>query len=229
MSPFFKTSLSPAIVILRVHNNGPTLAATLASIENQAYPNTRLVIVLEPSTDESPALLRRFAETSKVSSVIIGNPEHLGSAKCFNRALLWASLECKKALNQEPSMLFNGIPPALCKGTGVALMDGDAMMNKSRLVAPMVELGKNPGVHLVYGGPEPTDSIEVNQKNDRPCHINGWTLRLWWLMNLKTAAVFDTNNEFMAGWPTFVQLLGAGPTVHLDLPLFSYHGNTTPS
>lgn len=226
MSPFFRSSLPPVIIILRVYNNAATLAETLASIENQAYPSTRLVVVMEPCIDDSPAILRRFVESATVGSIIIGNSDYLGPAKCFNRALLWVAQECKKALNQEQCMLFAGIPAGVCKGAGIAILDGQAHIKKNRLVAPMVELGKNPDVHLVYGNPDKLDETSVPAA---PCHVNGWTLRLWWLINLKTAAIFDTNNEYLDGWPTFVQLLGAGPTTHVDLPLFSYHPNPTPS
>lgn len=215
MSSFFRTSTPPAVVILTVCSPDHSLWPVLTSVESQAYPNTRLVVIIEPGLDEAVKETREFAEKSSLSTIIITNKEILGQAKSFNRGLLWVTQEAKRAYTNEPSMLWNGIPPSLVKEAGVALIDHSAIVHANRLVAPMVELNKHPEVHFVYGDPASNSDSQV-------CHVSGWTFRLWWLMNMKSAAVFDVENEYMNGWPTFVQMLGAGPTIRLDKPVFSY-------
>lgn len=220
MTSTLKNALTPAIIVLRVHNNEQSLSSTLSSIESQSYPNTRLVLVVEPCIDGSTSIARKFADSSSVPTVLISNKDYLGQAKSFNRGLLWIVQESKRAFEGETTLLWNGLDPKMSQNACVALMDGSAIMDKRRLLSPMIEFSARPEVHFIYSDPAEATASERNAKQ---CHVCGWSFRLWWLMNLKTAAIFDVNHDFLDGWATFVQMLGAGPAIRLEKPLFSYH------
>lgn len=212
----FIPQLPPAVVLLTAQDDEDRILSTLRSIETQAYPATKLVVVTDPCHDRTNDIVRNFASSATCSTFLLTNKEPIGVANSFNRGLLWIVGEAKKALRAEPNMLWAAVHPALIAPAGVALFRSGDMMASNRLLAPMTALSKHTTAHFIYGDAE----LSAYLPAPRAC-VSGWTFKLAWLLNLKTPAIFDANSEHADHWDIFVQMLGAGPAVHLEKPLYS--------
>lgn len=95
------TSSSPRVtVVTAVHNGQPYLAATIESILSQTYLDFEYILVDDASTDDSPAILRHYAEQD-ARIVVLRNTTSLNPAGTLNRALHTARAEYVANLDQD--------------------------------------------------------------------------------------------------------------------------------
>ncbi len=65
----------PITVLMATRNGAPYLEGQLRSITAQSRPPTRMIISDDGSTDETPHILRRFANTAPFSVTLINGPQ----------------------------------------------------------------------------------------------------------------------------------------------------------
>ena len=73
-------------VVTPVYNGAKYLAATLACVQRQTYPNLVHVVLDNASTDETPAIIRSF-EGGRVPILTARNAEALPQLPNWNAAL----------------------------------------------------------------------------------------------------------------------------------------------
>ena len=77
---------SPLVTIIALcHNHAPYLREALDSIVHQAYAPLEVWLVDNGSTDESPAILREYAQAYPNWHLLL-LPENLGNCRAFNQA-----------------------------------------------------------------------------------------------------------------------------------------------
>jgi glycosyltransferase involved in cell wall biosynthesis len=74
----------PLVTIIGLcYNHAPYLSAALESVAAQTYPNLQVILVDDASTDNSPGLLKEWAEKFNWELILL--PENLGNCAAFNR------------------------------------------------------------------------------------------------------------------------------------------------
>ena len=136
------TSCSPnpermtASVALASFQGGRYLEAQLASIVAQSDPPDEIVVTDDGSTDETYAILARFASSSSIPIRIIKNSERLGFTRNFARAI------------------------SLCRSELIFLCDQDDIWANGK-IERMKEEFKDPDVLLAYHG-----ALVVSEENE---------------------------------------------------------------
>ena len=116
---------SPDIsIILSVHNGARYLAQAIESVLAQEGADFELIVVDDGSTDETPAILARYAARDR-RMVLLHNDHNQGISKSLNRAL------------------------AAAQGTLIARMDADDLCLPHRLQSQQRFLRDNPAVGVV--------------------------------------------------------------------------------
>jgi len=110
-------------VLLPCYNAGETLEETLASIASQTYPDYEIIAVDDGSTDGSPEMLSRWAETDSRMKII--SMEHGGVIAAANAGL------------------------QACRGDYIARMDADDRMHPDRLQMQADHLDVHPDTGVV--------------------------------------------------------------------------------
>ena len=80
-----KRSMDLISIIMPVYNTGKYLEHCLNSIINQTHKNWELIAVNDGSTDNSPEILKTYAE--KDNRIIVLEQENQGQAVARNKAL----------------------------------------------------------------------------------------------------------------------------------------------
>ena len=131
-------------VALCTYNGERFLAAQLASIQQQSRLPDELICCDDRSTDESVAILRRFAGQASFPVRIVENVTTLGSTNNFVQAL------------------------RLCSGDLIALCDQDDLWYVNRLERSEQELQHHPEVGLVF-----SDATVIDEQ-DQPLQKTLW-------------------------------------------------------
>lgn len=125
-------SHSPQIsVIMPVYNVGPYIKQAVDSVLEQTCGDFELIAINDGSTDNSPAILQRYAEKDKRLKVV--NQENQGLVATLNRGI------------------------ALARGKYIARMDPDDVCFPRRFEQQIAILDSKPSVVLVAGGFEVID------------------------------------------------------------------------
>lgn len=111
-------------VIIAAYNAADTLEATLASVAAQTFRDFELVAVDDGSTDATPALLARFAQTHAWARWI--RQDNAGAAAARERAI------------------------ATARGTLIAFLDADDLWLPEKLAMQMAVFDRNPSLVLVF-------------------------------------------------------------------------------
>ncbi len=123
-------------VALCTYNGEPFLPQQLSSIQQQTRLPDELVVCDDRSTDQTLALLREFAATVSFPVTIVQNPETLGFAKNFEKAI------------------------QLCAGELIALSDQDDIWYPHRLQRSEQEFVAYPQAGLVF-----SDADVIDEQN----------------------------------------------------------------
>ncbi len=154
----FSMSLPQVSVICLCHNHAPYVAASLASVLAQDWPNIQLVAVDDGSTDGSKALIRQFVERHP-QTLFVDLPQQQGMCRAFNQGL------------------------ALAKGGFVVDLAADDLLLPSRVsrqVDTFARLGESFGVvytnaMLVTPAGQPLRTFYPEDKKKRTFHPpSGW-------------------------------------------------------
>lgn len=124
-------------VALCTYNGEPFLRQQLASIQQQTRLPDELIVCDDQSTDQTVAIVRKFAGTVSFPVAIVQNAETLGSAKNFEKAI------------------------GLCTGDLIALSDQDDIWYPNRLERSAQELAEHPEAGLVF-----SDAEVINDNGD---------------------------------------------------------------
>jgi glycosyltransferase involved in cell wall biosynthesis len=111
-------------VIIAAYNAADTLDTTLASVSAQSYRDFELVMVDDGSTDATPALLARFAQTHSWARWI--RQKNAGAAAARERAIDAA------------------------RGAFIAFLDADDLWLPEKLAMQMAMFDRNPSLTLVF-------------------------------------------------------------------------------
>jgi len=120
-----------------VHNAARHLDAALAGIAEQDFDDWELVAVDDSSTDESPEILRRWANRDRRIKVL-RNETNAGQTISLNRGL------------------------AGCRGRWVARQDADDISHRGRLSAQMHYLARHPQTVLLG-----TQGVLIDERGDK--------------------------------------------------------------
>ncbi len=120
-------------VAMCTYNGADFLPAQLESILAQSRPPDEIIICDDGSTDETQALLKKFAAESPVSASIQLNEENLGSVKNFEQAI------------------------RLCSGDVIALSDQDDVWRSDKLELIEAAFTNAPAAGLVFSDAELVD------------------------------------------------------------------------
>ena len=131
-------------VALCTYNGEPFLRQQLASIQQQTRLPDELVVCDDQSTDQTVAIVREFAATVSFPITIVQNPQTLGSAKNFEKAI------------------------RLCGGDLIALSDQDDIWYPDRLQRSQQEFVAHPQAGLVF-----SDADLIDEQN-RPLAGTLW-------------------------------------------------------
>ena len=131
-------------VALCTYNGERFLAAQLASIQQQSRLPDELICCDDQSTDQSVAILRRFAARASFPVTIVENVTTLGSTENFVQAL------------------------RLCSGDLIALCDQDDLWYVNRLERSEQGLQAHPEAGLVF-----SDATVIDEQ-DRPSQRTLW-------------------------------------------------------
>ncbi|KAA0445852.1 MAG: glycosyltransferase family 2 protein, partial [Candidatus Thioglobus sp.] len=110
-------------VVMPAYNAGAFLVESIESITNQSYKNFELIIINDGSTDDSGAIIAKYAEQDKRICVL--SQKNKGIAVALN----------------------NGIKRS--KGQYIARMDADDISLKERLMVQVEFLEKNPQIDVL--------------------------------------------------------------------------------
>jgi glycosyltransferase involved in cell wall biosynthesis len=113
-------------VALCTYNGEPFLGQQLESIQQQSRLPDELVVCDDRSTDQTVAIVREFAATVSFPVAVVQNPETLGSARNFEKAI------------------------RLCTGSLIALSDQDDIWYPNRLQRSEEEFLVHPRAGLVF-------------------------------------------------------------------------------
>lgn len=112
-------------VLMSVYNCAQTITESLNAILSQTEPDWELILCDDGSSDETPRLLREFAEKHPEKVTILQNETNLGLSASLNRCL------------------------AAAKGEFVARMDGDDLCSKDRFEKELRLLREHPEYAVV--------------------------------------------------------------------------------
>lgn len=127
-------------VLMSIHNDQAFLEQSLNSIIDQSYEDFECIIIDDASTDDSPKILKQFADQDSRIKIITNN-ENQGLGKSLNIALNNA------------------------KGEYIARMDGDDICLPSRFAKQAKFLDENPDITVVGTWIDVIDENE-NRKPD---------------------------------------------------------------
>src|SRR4029079_2609300 len=113
-------------IAMCTYNGAEFLPAQLESIITQSRPPDEIVICDDCSTDDTQALLKKFAVESSVPVTIHINDQNLGSVKNFERAI------------------------TLCTGDVIALSDQDDVWRSDKLALFESVLNNSPTAGIVF-------------------------------------------------------------------------------
>lgn len=108
-------------VVMAVHNGARYLREAVASILNQTFRDYELIIINDGSTDESPEIIRSFADPR----IMLIEREHHGLTRSLNEGLRTA------------------------RGTFIARMDGDDLSLPKRFEQQLAFLNAHPNVGIL--------------------------------------------------------------------------------
>jgi glycosyltransferase involved in cell wall biosynthesis len=121
-------------VVLAVHNGAPSLEAAVASVLTQTLTSLELVLVDDGSTDDTPAIVGRYA-SSDPRVVALRTPHRVGLPAALNLgwrrargdliARLDADDECLPTRLERQLDYLRGHPEVDVLGTGAILVDED--------------------------------------------------------------------------------------------------------
>src|ERR1700723_2014959 len=131
-------------VALCTYNGERFLRHQLESIQQQTRLPDELVVCDDRSTDQTFAIVREFAARVSFPIVIVQNPETLGSARNFEKAI------------------------RLCTGDLIALSDQDDLWYPNRLQRSEHEFIAHPQAGLVF-----SDADVIDEQN-RPLGATLW-------------------------------------------------------
>jgi glycosyltransferase involved in cell wall biosynthesis len=132
-------ALPRVTVVTAVHNGQPFLGAAIESILNQTLTEFEYILVDDASTDDSPALLCRYADQD-ARIVVLRNAARLNPAGALNRALQCARADYVANLDQDdlamPKRLahqaayLDAHPDVGVVGAQAQLIDGDGRVTR---------------------------------------------------------------------------------------------------
>lgn len=200
---------------MAVYNQADTLPAAVKSILNQSFENYELVIINDRSTDETPLILRRFANQDQRIR-IISNPRHLGLTRSLN--LGWRSAKTKY----------------------IARMDGDDISQPQRLKKQRDYLIRHPkiallgtGVNLINGqGTKlgvklpPMTSEQIRRQILSFCPL----IHPTWMLPRRVLAEFGGYNEdfiFAQDYDLALRIAAQYSLANLPEPLLDYRVNSS--
>jgi glycosyltransferase involved in cell wall biosynthesis len=82
-----KVTLQAVSVVIPMRNAATTVLICLKSIISQEYPIKEIIVVDNASTDNSVAIVKKFAKKSKIPIEIIARKENKGVASSYNMAI----------------------------------------------------------------------------------------------------------------------------------------------
>ena len=129
-------------IAMCTYNGAEFLPAQLQSIITQARPPDEIVICDDGSTDDTRAVVERFAGESSIPITLHINDRNLGSVKNFERAI------------------------TLCTGDVIALSDQDDVWRSDKLHLFESVLNKSPAAGIVFSDAEIVDE-HLNPLNRR--------------------------------------------------------------
>src|SRR5215213_669204 len=129
-------------VAMCTYNGAELLPAQLQSIITQSRPPDEIVICDDRSTDDTQALIKKFATDSPIPITLHINQQNLGSVKNFERAI------------------------SLCTGDVIALSDQDDVWRSDKLQMIEEAFNKSPAAGLVFSDAEIVDE-NLNTLNRR--------------------------------------------------------------
>lgn len=202
----------PAVsVLMAVHNGGPYLDASIASIVQQTFTDWEMVVVDDASDDGTSQVLARWmSEDSRIRTV--SNASNIGQTASLNKGL------------------------RECRGEWVARQDADDLSDPRRLAVQMEFLDKHPDIVLLG-----TQGILIDVATrkvgllDVPCREPGilWT-SMFLNPFLHTSVVFrrsevlekyggyDDGFRIAQDYDLWVRILNDAPTANLPARLVSY-------
>jgi hypothetical protein len=131
-------------VAMCTYNGAEFLPAQLESILAQTRKPDEIVICDDGSTDQTRALLQKFADESSVPVSLHLNEQNLGSVKNFEQAI------------------------RLCNGDVIALSDQDDVWRSDKLQLFQDAFEKSPSAGLVFS------DAEIVDENLKPLHRRMW-------------------------------------------------------
>lgn len=118
------TSQLPLVSILATaYNSDKHIANAIESVLYQTYPNVELILVIDPSTDNTISVVKEYETHNNL--IIIENKNHLGIIGSYNEGLKY------------------------CKGKYIARMDMDDLIHPQRLEKQVSWMEANPEVDVV--------------------------------------------------------------------------------
>lgn len=105
--------MSDVDIVIPVHNGSRFLLETLRSIEKQDYPDFRIILIDDGSTDQSKELINTFIETSSINILFIENLINIGLS-----STLWKGIKKSKStyvmiMSQDDVLQENHISSAI--------------------------------------------------------------------------------------------------------------------
>src|SRR5215213_2898715 len=131
-------------VAMCTYNGAELLPAQLQSIITQSRPPDEIVICDDRSTDDTQALIKKFATDSPIPITLHINQQNLGSVKNFERAI------------------------SLCTGDVIALSDQDDVWRSDKLERFETVLNSSPTAGLVFS------DADVVDENLKPLNRRMW-------------------------------------------------------
>lgn len=112
-------------IIVPVYNAAKTLQRSLDSIAAQSLRDFEVIFVDDCSTDDTPLLLRRFAEESGISCKLIQQPANAGVAAARNRGLDAAGGEYLAWVDADDIIAPDALEKALAAGGDADIIGWD--------------------------------------------------------------------------------------------------------
>jgi len=129
-----KRSLRPNVsVLMAAYNEQDSIEESIQSIINQTYNVWELVIIDDCSKDNTPEILKKYADAYPDKIRVYRNPANLGLAASLNKGA------------------------KLCNAQYIARMDADDLCKPSRFQKQVTFLDDHPGIALVSGAMEYID------------------------------------------------------------------------
>ncbi len=204
-------SEAPTVTVyITAYNYGRYLAKAIDSVLTQTLATWELIVVDDASTDDTPAILARYAQDPRIR--IVRNESNLGLVASANLAL------------------------SLARGASIVRLDADDYFDENALLVLSSHLDRHPEVGLVYPDyyhvDEQGDVIELVRRKklheevqllDLPAHGAGTLIRKRCLDELNGYREIVRCQDGYDLWIRFIDRFGVA---NVNLPLFYYrrHG-----